>query len=68
MSAVFNPETFLPGNREYYRYEGSPTTPPCTEGVHWIVLKNPVTVSSEDLAPLQERIRSNARPVQRVQH
>jgi Eukaryotic-type carbonic anhydrase len=39
--------------------------PPCTEGVHWIVLKNPITVSSEDLAQYHERIHFNARPVQR---
>jgi carbonic anhydrase len=68
LAAAFNPETFLPANREYYRYEGSLTTPPCTEGVHWIVLKNPITVSSEDLAQYHERIHSNARPVQRVTH
>ena len=61
----FNPGRFLPANREHYRYEGSLTTPPCTEGVHWIVLKDPITVSSEDLAQFHERVHFNARPVQR---
>ena len=61
----FNPGNFLPANRAHYRYEGSLTTPPCTEGVHWAVLKDPVTVSTEDLAQFHERIRFNARPVQR---
>jgi carbonic anhydrase len=66
LSAPFNPRNFLPANREYYRYDGSLTTPPCTEGVHWIVLKDPITVSSENLAQFHERIHFNARPVQRI--
>ena len=65
LPAPFNPGNFLPANRAYYRYEGSLTTPPCTEGVHWVVLKDPITVSSEDLAQFHERIHFNARPVQR---
>ena len=65
LSAPFDPDKFLPANRGYYRYEGSLTTPPCTEGVHWIVLKDPMTVSTEDLAQFHERIHFNARPVQR---
>jgi len=61
----FTPSDFLPGNRAYYPYEGSLTTPPCTEGVHWIVLKDPIYVSTEDLAQYHQRIHFNARPVQR---
>ena len=66
LAATFDPAAFLPANRDYYRYEGSLTTPPCTEGVHWIVLRTPMSVSSEDLAQFAERIHLNARPVQRV--
>ena len=65
LPAPFNPGRFLPVDRAHYRYEGSLTTPPCTEGVHWLVLKDPITVSSEDLAQFHERIHFNARPVQR---
>ena len=65
LPAPFNPGDFLPAVRAYYRYEGSLTTPPCTEGVHWVALKDPITVSSEDLAQYHERIHFNARPVQR---
>ena len=66
LAAPFNPRSFLPANREHYRYEGSLTTPPCSEGVHWVVLKDPVTVSSDDLARFHERSHFNARPVQRI--
>lgn len=48
-----------------YRRVGSPTTPPCTEGVHWIVLEDTVTVSDEDMAQFARRISFNARLVQR---
>ena len=65
LAAPFNPDHFLPENRSHYRYEGSLTTPPCSEGVRWLVLKDPITVSSEDLAQYHERIHFNARPAQR---
>jgi carbonic anhydrase len=65
LAGSFNAGSFLPRDRAYYRYEGSLTTPPCSEGVHWIVLKDRVTVSNDDLAEFHERIHFNARPVQR---
>ena len=40
----------LPGSLQYWRYEGSLTTPPCAETVDWIVCLNPVTVAREDIA------------------
>lgn len=65
LDAPFNPAEFLPSSRTHYRYGGSLTTPPCTEGVHWIVMTEPVTVSDEDMAQFAERIHFNARFVQR---
>jgi carbonic anhydrase len=62
----FNPERFLPKSRDHYRYEGSLTTPPCTEGVRWIIMSEAVRVADEDMAQFAERIRFNARYVQRT--
>jgi len=39
----------LPGSAEYYAFSGSLTTPPCTEGVRWMVLKQPVTASAAQI-------------------
>jgi carbonic anhydrase len=65
LSAPFNPAAFLPRWPAHYRYVGSLTTPPCTEGVKWIVMTEPVTVSDEDIAQFADRISFNARLVQR---
>jgi len=54
----------LPGDRSYYTYMGSLTTPPCTEGVLWLVLKQPQQISPEQLAIFSRLYRNNARPVQ----
>jgi carbonic anhydrase len=43
---------------------GSLTTPPCTEGVLWLVLKQPVMLSAEQIAIFSRLYRDNARPVQ----
>ncbi|GGC86706.1 carbonic anhydrase [Undibacterium terreum] len=56
----------LPQQREYYTYMGSLTTPPCTEGVLWIVLKQPVEISSDQLAIFGRLYPMNARPVQKA--
>jgi carbonic anhydrase len=54
----------LPTDRRYYTYMGSMTTPPCKEGVLWMVMKNPVAISSDQLAIFSRLYRVNARPVQ----
>jgi carbonic anhydrase len=62
----FDPSAFLPRRARFHRYAGSLTTPPCREGVAWTVADQPMPVSDEDMARLAERIRFNARPVQRA--
>lgn len=67
-----DPTELLPGNRGYYTYSGSLTTPPCSEGVHWYVLTDPVYVSSAAIADYRRVLSSapnnyyssNNRPIQ----
>jgi carbonic anhydrase len=54
----------LPENRSYWTYMGSLTTPPCTEGVLWMVLKQPMQVAAEQVAIFSRVYRNNARPLQ----
>lgn len=52
-------------NRDYYRYNGSLTTPPCSEGVRWFVLKHPAQATPEQLGKVGKAIgHPNNRPVQ----
>jgi len=54
----------LPASSGHYTYTGSLTTPPCTEGIQWIVLKEPMQVSQEDVDQFVQIIGPNARPIQ----
>lgn len=56
--------SLLPATKGYYRYAGSLTGPPCTEGVDWIVLKQPLELSNAQLARYRKRFADNARAVQ----
>ncbi len=57
-------DRLLPGDRRSYRYEGSLTTPPCTEGVVWTVFTQPIVLSNDQVATLMEAYQGNARPAQ----
>ena len=59
-----NPVDFLPKNRDYYDYSGSFTTPPCTEGVRWFVLKTPVQKDARRIQRFADMLKDNNRPVQ----
>jgi len=59
-----NPSDLLPKNMAMYRYMGSLTTPPCTEGVNWHVLKATVTASKDQIKRLEGVLHDNARPAQ----
>lgn len=54
----------LPQDQRYYQFMGSLTTPPCSEGVLWMVLKTPATLSSDQLKLFGQLFPNNARPVQ----
>jgi carbonic anhydrase len=54
----------LPDNRDYYTFQGSLTTPPCSEGVTWFVLKSPVKIADAEIAAFAKLYPLNARPVQ----
>ena len=56
----------LPKDPLYYQFMGSLTTPPCTEDVLWMVLKQPVTISHEQLRLFAQQFPNNARPVQPI--
>ncbi len=60
-----NPADLLPTKRDYYRFDGSLTTPPCSEGLKWILMSNPITVSAGEVIQLRTAIGGpNARPIQ----
>ena len=59
-------QTLLPGPKTHYHYMGSLTTPPCTEGVNWSVLNNPITVSKEQIWAFKALYSQNNRPQQPV--
>ena len=72
MASQVKAEELLPENRDYYRFNGSLTTPPCSEGVIWLVMKTPVTVSEAQVKqfidamghPTNRPIQAtNARPI-----
>ena len=54
----------LPSERSYFTYMGSLTTPPCSEGVLWMVMKQPVTISPEQIGIFARLYPMNARPIQ----
>lgn len=61
---ALNPAALLPAKHGYYAYEGSLTTPPCSEGVRWQVLKRPIEVSESQIEAFRKLYPENARPVQ----
>ena len=65
--ATANARQLLPENRAYYRYEGSLTASPCTEGVTWLVLKQPLELSAAQLSFWKARFGDNMRPPQALQ-
>jgi len=61
-----DPAALLPADRRYYTYMGSLTTPPCTEGVLWMVMQRPVPATVDQIGIFSRLYPMNARPVQQV--
>lgn len=59
-----DPAGMLPRDTAYYAYTGSVTAPPCTEGVHWIVLKTPIEMSAAQIRSFAGLFPDDARPTQ----
>lgn len=65
---MINARDLLPADTSYYRYMGSLTTPPCSEGVNWFVLTNPIQVGLEQVSKFVAAVGSNNRPLQPRNH
>ena len=63
-SQLVDLNALLPNSRNYYTYMGSLTTPPCSEGVLWLVMKQPVQVSPDQVNIFSRLYKNNARPIQ----
>lgn len=61
-----NAADLLPAERTYYRYNGSLTTPPCSEGVQWLLMNTPVELSEAQVTAFQQIFHGNARPIQPI--
>jgi carbonic anhydrase len=62
-----NADLLLPKSRDYYRFNGSLTTPPCSEGVWWLVMKSSPTVSEEQIKKFTQTMGfPNNRPLQPI--
>lgn len=61
---TFSPTQFFPKNKTFFKYSGSLTTPPCSEGVYWIVFKYTAQASAGQIQDIQNMLGNNNRPVQ----
>jgi carbonic anhydrase len=67
VSTPFDLATMLPAVRATYRYDGSLTTPPCTEGVSWNVMAQPITMSAAQIKAITSKLHEeNDRPTQKI--
>ena len=64
--SVIDLKRLLPEDKRYFTYMGSLTTPPCSEGVLWMVMKTPVNISPEQINIFARLYPMNARPIQQV--
>ncbi len=61
---ILNAFNLLPSRKHTYRYTGSLTTPPCSEGVKWFVMTTPIEMSQSQIEAFKAMLSGNNRPVQ----
>ncbi len=59
INKVVNLADLFPEDKSFYSYSGSLTTPPCTENVNWIVYKQPIIISLEEVLNLKKNMPLN---------
>jgi carbonic anhydrase len=64
MHGAIDLAALLPSSLDHLSYEGSLTTPPCTEGVRWLVTTTPINLGADQVAALDRAYIDNARPLQ----
>lgn len=62
LDGPLNPFDLLPNDADYLAFEGSLTTPPCSEGVHWIVMQSQTVAGDDAIAHIAALIGPNNRP------
>jgi carbonic anhydrase len=61
---LVNPKDLMPSSQDFIVYAGSLTTPPCSEGVTWMVYEQTLSLSTEQADVLAQLMGPNARPIQ----
>lgn len=61
---LINPSALLPPKLSYFTYMGSLTTPPCSEGVRWFILRSASSLSKAQIMAFAAHYRNDARPIQ----
>jgi len=64
LAGVLDPGGLLPISHAFFRYRGSLTTPPCSEGLTWTVFRNPIEASPDQIRQFAALFPNNSRPVQ----
>lgn len=66
LSTNFELSELLPKGNDYYRFNGSLTTPPCSEGVRWFVMKDAKSLSAKQISQFEQAMGHNNRPIQPI--